>query len=113
MRDRIEVEVSMIPYLMEITLGAAVFQLEFMYNASYDLFTVTLYDSEEQVLVYDEPIIYGVPLFQDVYVAGKFPVLMIEPLDESGQEDAVTAGNFNKTVFLTINEGDDGDDNRE
>ena len=45
------------------------------------------------------------PLFQEVYEAGKFPVLDIVPLDESGQENNVTWDNFGETVFLTIDNG--------
>ena len=58
-----------------------------------------------KLLCYAEPIIYGVPLFRDVYEAGLFPALDIVPLDESGQEQEVTWENFGETVFLTIDNG--------
>lgn len=105
MRDRIEIEKDNIPYSFDILLGDESFELEISYNEKADLFTVTL-SKEEEVLVYDEPVIYGVPLFQDCYNTG-FPALSIVPLDESGENDAVTWGNFGETVFLTMDEEGD------
>lgn len=102
MRNRMEIEKENIPYSFDILLGEEEFELEFNYNEAADLFTVTL-KKEDEVLVYDEPIIYGVPLFTDCYDAS-FPVLTIVPLDESGETDQVTYENFNKTVFLVIDE---------
>jgi hypothetical protein len=107
MRDRIVVEKALIPYSFDILLGAEWFNLEFHYNETSDVFTVTLSKNDE-VLVYDEPVVYGVPLFSDVYKSGLFPALDIIPYDESGQETAVTWDNFNSTVFLTIG-GDGGE----
>ena len=44
------------------------------------------------------------PLFRDVYRAGVFPALDLTPLDESGQEQAVTWENLGETVFLTVDD---------
>jgi hypothetical protein len=49
-----------------------------------------------------EPIIYGRPLFRDIYQAGVFPCLDIIPLDESGEQKTVTFDNFGETVFLIV-----------
>lgn len=107
MKDRIEVDKELIPYNFDIDLtGGGWFNLEFHYNETADLFTVTL-SQDGVVLVYDEPIVYGHSLFSDVYQSGTYPSIDIVPLDESGQETSVTYDNFNKTVFLTIdNVGD-------
>ena len=77
--------------------------MAFDYNKTADLFTCTL-SKEDEVLVYNEPIIYGVEMFADVYRSGLFPMLSIVPLDEAGNETAVTYDNFGKTVFLTIDD---------
>ena len=61
------------------------------------------------MLVYNEPVIYGVELFADVYRSGVYPMVAIVPLDESGQENAVTYENFGKTVFLTIDDEPEGE----
>lgn len=103
MRDIIEVEKELMPYNFDIALAGDEFNLEFMYNKTADMFTVTL-SKEDEVLVFNEPIIYGVPLFADVYKSGLFPMVEIVPLDESGTETAVTYDNFGKTVFLTIDD---------
>lgn len=106
MRDRILVDKSLIPYNFDILLGAELFNLGFSYNKTADLFTVTL-SKNDKVIVYDEPVIYGKPLFDEMYQAGKYPILSIVPWDESGMNTKVTYDNFSETVFLTIRQGAD------
>lgn len=103
MRDIIEVEKELLPYSFDIVLAGEEFNLEFMYNKAADLFTCTL-SKDEETLVYNEPIIYGVEMFKDVYKSDLFPMVSIVPLDEAGNETAVTYENFGKTVFLTIDD---------
>lgn len=104
MRDRIIIKKELIPYGFNIALGKEKFNMRFAYNKQADLFTVSLY-RDDDLLCDSEPIIYGTPLFKDVYQSGKFPVLKIVPLDESGNEQDVTWDNFGETVFLTIDNG--------
>lgn len=106
-RDRILIEKSLIPYRFSILLGAEEFILTIDYNKSHDLFTVGLEDSNGETLCIAEPVVYGVPLWQDVQQADKYPALRILPIDESGQENKVTWENFNSTVFLTIDNNND------
>lgn len=106
MRDRITINKNLIPYNFSIVLGEEVFEFDVDYNATADLFTLTLYKDGEIVAV--EPVIYNVPLFNDIYMVGRFPVLTIVPYDESQQQTSVTWDNFGVTVFLTID--DKGDD---
>ena len=103
MRDIIEVDKELLPYNFNIVLAGEEFNMAFMYNKTADLFTCTL-SKENEVLVYNEPVIYGVEMFADVYKSGLFPMLAIVPLDEAGNETAVTYENFGKTVFLTIDD---------
>jgi len=106
MRDIIEIEKDLIPYNFDILLEQEEFNLYIMYNSVSDSFTATL-SKDGEVLVDNEPIIYGVPLFQDVYKEN-FPCVNIVPLDESEQTGVVNWENFGKTIFLTIdNEGDE------
>ncbi len=104
MRDKIIVKKDQIPYGFNIALGKEKFNMRFAYNKQADLFTVSLYRDGE-LLCDSEPIIYGIYLFKDVYQSGRFPVLEIVPLDESGNEQEVTWENFGETVFLTIDNG--------
>lgn len=104
MRDKIIVKKDQIPYGFNIALGKEKFNMRFAYNKWANLFTVSLYKNGE-LLCDSEPIIYGMPLFRDVYQSGRFPVLEIIPLDESGNELEVTWDNFGETVFLTIDNG--------
>lgn len=108
MRDRLLVDKYLMPYSFDILLGAEWFNLEFQYNQTADLFTVTLSKNDE-VIVYDEPIIYGVSLFDDLYQSGVYPMIDICPIDESGQETVVTWDNFGETVLLCVMQGDEDD----
>lgn len=103
MRDIIEIEKELLPYSFNITLTGEEFNLAFDYNKAADLFTCTL-SKDGEVLVHNEPLIYGVELFADVYRADYFPAIAIVPLDEAGIEKAITYENFGKTVFLTIDD---------
>lgn len=106
MRDRIDINKDLIPYSFDILLGDESFELAINYNESADLFTVML-SKDDVIMCNAEPIVYGVPLFIDIYEEEGYPAIDIIPLDESGHEDIVTYENFNKTVFLTIdNEGE-------
>ena len=104
MRDRIEIEKDQIPYSFDILLADEEFELGIYYNQRHDLFTIELIKNGE-TLAY-EPIIYGVPLFQDVFQES-FPALQIVPLDEAGIEVEVNFENMNETVFLTIDNGEE------
>ena len=102
MRDVIEIEKDLLPYTFSIALGNEEFEMTFDYNKVAELFTCTL-SKDGEVLVYNEPLVYGIELFKDVYTE-KFPAVAIVPLDESGTETSITYANFGKTVFLTIDD---------
>ena len=103
MRDIIEIEKELLPYSFTITLAGEEFEMSMDYNKAAELFTCTL-SKDGEVVVYNEPLVYGVELFADVYRAGKFPAMAIVPLDEAGIETAITYENFGVTVFLTIDD---------
>lgn len=108
MRDYIEIDKELLPCNFDIELAGEEFNIEIFYNSSADLFTATLSKGEE-ILCYHEPILYGVELFKDVYISGKFPMISIVPLDQSGEEKEITWDNFGETVLLTIdNEPESG-----
>jgi len=100
-KDRILITKKSVPYTFRIALGSEYFLLTINYNETHDFFTVTLEKDGEKICE-GEPIIYGFPLFHDIYVANRYPCLDIIPLDESGEQNTVTFENLNETVFLTI-----------
>lgn len=102
MRDRIIIEKDLIPYTFEIVLGNENFEMSVDYNETADLFTISLYKNDE--LIVTEPIIYNQPLFNDVYMVDRYPIITIVPTDEIGQETAVTKENFGVSVFLCIDD---------
>lgn len=107
-RDKIQINKDIVPYKFNILLTNQLFTVSVNYNEKHDFFTVGLELNGETVCE-AEPVVYGVPLFKDIYQNGKFPALDIIPLDESGEQNTVTFENFNDTVFLIIDNigGDD------
>lgn len=99
-KEYINIEKALIPYRFEIELGAELFEMEIRYNYLADYFTIDLFKDNE-VLVYGEKIVYGMPLFSEVYDE-RFPAPTIVPYDESGKESRVSYDNLNVTVFLAV-----------
>ncbi|WP_406945765.1 phage baseplate plug protein [Halobacillus sp. SY10] len=98
--EYVPIEKEKIPYRFSIQLGIELFDMEVRYNETYDFFTLDLHRGEE-TLALSERIVYGVPLFQDVY-DDRFPAPTIIPQDEAGLEHQVTYENLNETVFLMV-----------
>lgn len=105
-KDRILITKDLIPYSFNILLADELFTLTVYYNEKHDLFTVAL-EKDGEMICAGEPIIYGTPLFRDVYLAGNYPAIDIVPLDESGENNTVTFENLNETVFLTVENYDE------
>ncbi|MEI3162987.1 MAG: hypothetical protein V8S74_06250 [Lachnospirales bacterium] len=105
-RDKIEINKNLIPYSFNITLSGEVFEIGVKYNDYADLFTLSL-TKDKELICSGEPIVYGVPLFKDIYVNGKYPNIIILPHDDSGENTTVTWNNFQETVFLVIDNGSD------
>ncbi|EFV74426.1 hypothetical protein HMPREF1013_05306 [Bacillus sp. 2_A_57_CT2] len=99
-KEYINIEKPLIPYRFEIELGAEIFELEIRYNEIGDYFTIDLIKDGE-VLAYGEKIVYGEPLFSEIFDT-RFPGPLIIPIDESGQETRVGYENLNVTVFLAV-----------
>ena len=108
--EYIEIEKDEIPYSFEIMLDDEMYTLEIKYNERQELFTVSLYDSEDNPLVYAEPIVYGQELFKDVRDLN-FPIDRIIPLDPASYETEVTYENFGTTVLLVVDDESEGEIN--
>lgn len=108
MKDRLEINKELIPYSFDILLADDLFTMQINYNEIADLFTISLYKENE--LICNEPVIYNVPLFQDIYMPERYPQITIIPIDESEKENCVTYKNLSNTVFLCIDNGSDSDE---
>lgn len=104
MKDRIEINKDLIPYTFDILLSDEVFTIRVDYNRAADLITLRL-EKDGEIICAGEPIIYGVPLWKDVFIANKYPALIVIPKDEAGEMSAVTYDNLNDTVFLLVDNG--------
>ncbi len=101
----LEIKKDLLPYQCSILLAGELFDLHVNYNATADLFTIDLYKDGELVCA-GEPIVYGLPLWRDVYRADKFPAVDIVPIDPSGERNAVTFDNLGDTVLLIVDNGE-------
>lgn len=97
----LEVSKELLPYQCDIVLGGELFTLHFAYNATAMLFTVDLYKDGKLVCA-GEPIMYGVPLWSDVFRSKDFPHVAIIPLDPSEEHNTVTYDNLSDTVLLIV-----------
>lgn len=97
----LEINKELLPYQCDIVLGGELFTMHFGYNATAEMFTVDLYKDGSLVSA-GEPIVYGVPLWADVYRKEDFPSVAIIPLDLSGESSAVTYDNLCETVQLIV-----------
>lgn len=105
--DVIEIDVSRVPYEFDIVLADETFRIGVEYNETGAFFTLSLSKKDEETgefveVCASEPLVYGVPLWNDVYKNGKFPALVIIPYDESGEANAVTFDNLGRNVFLIV-----------
>ena len=65
--DRLIVDKNSIPCEMQIELAGEIFRIRFDYNALHDFFTATL-SRRGKVVVHNEKIVYGKPLFASVWL---------------------------------------------
>lgn len=110
--DIIEINKNLIPYEFEILLSDETFKIGVNYNEVADIFVLDLAKRNEDTGEFEdvcigEPVMYGVPLWQDVFASGRYPALTIIPLDESEETNAVTFDTLGRTVFLTVDNGGD------
>lgn len=114
--DYIEIDTDSVPYEFDIVLGDETFLIGVDYNETAEMFVLSLSKLDEETgefieVCSGEPIVYGVPLWQDVYRSGQFPAIVIVPYDDSGETNLVTFDNLNKTIFLKIDNGEDDEGN--
>lgn len=108
-RDYIDLDVEEIPVQFEVDIEQDIFIMGINYNETYDFYTVDLYDEEENIIVLGEKLMLNRPLFESL-IDERLPVPLIVPYDESGEASRISKDNFYKTVFLTIDDGGDDDD---
>ena len=105
--EYIKIDKNLIPYEFEISLFGEMFKIKVTHNSIADMIVLGLSKQNTETGMYEEvsagePVIYGVPLWQDVFIANKFPFSPITPFDKSGESNAVTYDNISSTVFLYI-----------
>ena len=102
-RDYIPIEKEELPLDFTIDLAGQPFTFGMNYNESQELFTVDLYDADENPIVLGELCVLGERLWADI-IDDRLPDIDIVPMDESGQATDITYDNFMSTVFLCIDD---------
>lgn len=111
MKNYIPINKKLIPYTFQISLADENFSLTIGYNRIGDFFTVALAKDGREICA-GEKVVYGKPLWENLYRPGDFPSVTIVPLaQKGGSTSAVTWDNFGDTVYLTVDSG--GDSNAE
>ena len=100
--DTITIHKTLIPYTFSILIGGEMYDFRVDYNETYGFFTVRL-SKDGNVVSYGEKIVYGKPLFQEIFENEKFPSIEIVPYDISGTYNSVTFDNLSDTVHLIVN----------
>ncbi len=98
-----------IPYETRLEIGGGLFILKFKYNLYDERVYVDLLDSDNVLLVEDEPIVLGVPLFSRYYIdiaqniRKGFPKALIIPNYIDSRTDKITFNNI-EDVRLYVEE---------
>lgn len=108
-RGYIDLDVNEIPVVFDLSLAEGEFTMGINYNETYDFYSCDLWDGDGEPIVLGEKIVLNQPLFESL-VDERLPGPSIVPYDESGKATVVSKGNFYKTVFLTIDDLGDNDD---
>ena len=102
MRDRIEIDKSLCPYVFDIEFGDDVFIMELLYNSFGDLFTMNLRQDDDTLICAGEKLVFGYPIVGDVYIVDQYPMVTLVPLDESGAVLEVNHASLGERVFITL-----------
>ncbi|MED4933989.1 phage baseplate plug protein [Heyndrickxia coagulans] len=109
-RDYIDFDKEEVPVIFDIDIGEEQFTMGINYNQTNDFFTVDLWGSDGNVIVFGEKMVLNRPLFEDL-IDERLPGPTLVPMDEAGREDRITYENFGVTVFLYIDDiGDETDE---
>lgn len=111
-RSYIDLDPEEIPVVFDITLAEDEFTMGINYNETFDFYTVDLFDYEGEPIVLGEKIVLNQPLFESL-VDDRLPGPSIVPYDESEQAVRVCKDNFYKTVFLTLDDNSEDEENAE
>ncbi len=103
----LNIDKEAIPYYFDVNLGGETYTMAIHYNSRYDFFTAGL-QKDDDVIITEDKIVYGRPLFSVIEDDERLPNVTIIPLDEGGgQEERVTYENLGETVFLWVGELDE------
>jgi hypothetical protein len=102
--DYIEIDAAQVPYSFGIKLIDKTYTFTVKYNEECGFYTVDLYDSNGNVLVFGEIVRYGRPLF-NVMEDERFPIPVIIPSCVTSDDIyEVTNENFGQDVKLYLHD---------
>lgn len=102
-RGYIPIEKEMIPEKFEIPLGNINYIFGVDYNKSENIFTIDLFDSDNEPIVIGETLVLNERLWRDI-IDDRIPSIDLVPMDESGKATDITFHNFGVDVFLYMDD---------
>lgn len=105
-----EIDKEELPEQFEFDFGGDTYSMKFMYNETFDHFTVSLYvvgdEGELTPVILGEKLVLNKYLWSD-FTPDELPGTPMIPLDLSGIETVITWENFGDTVFLYVDDDND------
>lgn len=98
-----------IPFTQKVDIEGNEFEFEFWWRKSDDTILLNLYNSNSELLVSNEEIRYGMPLFSRMIGKGirqDLPQKLIVPISETGKYERVGIDNIFIKVHLILKEID-------
>jgi len=108
-RNYIGFDLDQLPDIFDFDFEDGTLTLTLDYNEEGDFYTLAMADIDGNVVLKPQKLCLGVPIGVHKNGAG-LPHEQLIPMDESGQATSCDASNFGQTVFLYIDDLDDGDD---
>jgi hypothetical protein len=112
--ETINFNVEDIPFKTKLKFTNGIFEFRFRYHKFSDRFYCDLYDNEGNIIIEDELIVYGIPLFWNYLQDSQgnlnrnYPDKWIIPLSVDGTEKTINLTNMrNKNVYLTLQDRED------
>lgn len=104
--QHIPINKESLPVQFDISYGGDTFTMRFDYNLTYDYFTVHLYKIESEgpvPVILGEVLVINKPLWNDFVPDITIGPTFI-PVDLSNIQERITWDNFEKTVFLYVDD---------
>lgn len=107
-RDVLEIDNDSIPYSFDMDIEDQTYTLTINYNTISREYSVDLFTEEGTPIYLNYKLVLNQPLWFGIEDP-RLPAWQLVPYDESGHEKTIDELNFNKTIFISIDDLEEGD----